>query len=65
MRLNKEIMAELAEKVRPLITPMLDARGEVTNDELRHLLKEHFKINIQVEATLDRLQVELCEAGAF
>lgn len=52
---------EIALVVREYITPYLDERGSITNEELADLIAEHTTHRITGDRNLNRVQVALCE----
>ncbi|QWY83323.1 hypothetical protein [Rhizobium phage RHph_X3_2] len=54
-------MRDIAKAVRPHITPFLEAKGSISNDELKKLITERTGRHIVSARTLDIIQEELCE----
>ncbi|QIG70721.1 hypothetical protein EVB91_170 [Rhizobium phage RHph_I1_18] len=59
--MSRQTMFSIAEKVRPHITPFLEANGGITNDELKKLVRDITGHHLRSDRTLDFIQEDLCE----
>lgn len=61
VRLRDDQIASVAEDIRPHITPFLEDKGHVTNEELRELIARHGRHDLRSDRSLDMVQEALCE----
>lgn len=60
-RLSEWRIKAIATAIRPYITPYIEAKGSVTNDEIRKLARMHSRHAISSELSCDKVQRYLVE----
>lgn len=59
--MSSEKIREIAQTIRPHITPMIAARGQVTDEEVKKLCRQHANCQVTSDRTLEMIQSFLCE----